>query len=266
MAALAGHHILWAPAHPKSQHTTHPTPAVHCPMGWQGTRWPRWQQRWPCDSCPSPAGPAASCSCHITILPGACPNNRRRCGGSSRMVVALPAEPVTRDPPQPHRCPVLSHEPGTDPQWSLLGSPSPSGMLMAPARGASLSLCPDHTALPWSSTTGSPVSLRPAPEGHRGLGDVLLPWWAPAASSAPRHCPAPRRVGTGHPGSQGVPPWAPGSREGAPEPSSEAWDAKPNLGGAGGGVPPLPAGFHGEHTLYRQRHHFPWIVGQQKRK
>lgn len=120
--------------HTPNPSTPHPTPAVHCPVGWQGTRWPQWQQRWPCDSCPSPAGPAASCSCHITILPGACPNNRHRCGGSSRMVVALPAEPVTRDPPQPHgwdRCPVLSHEPGTDPQWSLLGSPSPSGMLIA---------------------------------------------------------------------------------------------------------------------------------------
>lgn len=30
--------------------------------------------------------------------------------------------------------------------------------------------------------------------------------------------------------------------------------------------PLLSAGFHGEYTLYRECHHFPWIVGQQERK
>lgn len=28
----------------------------------------------------------------------------------------------------------------------------------------------------------------------------------------------------------------------------------------------LAASFHGEHTLYSECHHFPWIVGQQERK
>lgn len=92
----------WALHHSTPQILAPATPLQHCPMGWQGTRWPWWQQRWPRCSCPSPGGPAASCSCHITILPRACPNNRRRCGGSSRKVVALPAELVSPETP---RCP-----------------------------------------------------------------------------------------------------------------------------------------------------------------
>lgn len=74
------------------------------------------------------------------------------------------------------------------PPWVTEPLRDARGAHVAPARGASLSLCPGHAALPQSSTMGSPVSLRAAPEGHRGLGEVLLPWWAPAAPSAPGHC------------------------------------------------------------------------------
>lgn len=138
---------------------------------------------------------------------------------------------VTGDPTVPgwDRCPVLTMslaQPPTSalvPAWVTKPVLSPSGMLVAHTwlqhmdHGASLSLCPGHTALLQGSTTGSCVSLRPAPEGHWGLGKVLLPWWAPAAPSAPGHCPAPHGVGAGHPGSWPHGPWhspaMPGSRK-----------------------------------------------------
>lgn len=126
-----------------------------------------------------------------------------------------PETPHSPTVPGWDRCPVLNCDPGTDPHRGCgpslghqAGAEPPSGMLVAHTwlqhvdHGASLSLCPGRAALLQSSTTGFCVSLRPAPEGHWGLGKVLLPWWAPAAPAAPGHCPVPHGVGTGHPGSR----------------------------------------------------------------
>lgn len=93
--------------------------------------------------------PAAGCSCHITILPGACPNNRRDCGGRKpEGHGAASGAGLTGDPnaaPQcpaqcpPHgtsglgRVPAVTPGPNAHPApWSLpSAAPSPSGMLMA---------------------------------------------------------------------------------------------------------------------------------------
>lgn len=104
-----------------------------------------------------------------------------------------------RRPPRAwDRCPVLSHAPGTDPhrgRGPSLGHQAPRGCSWrtrgsSTAHGASLSLCPGHTELPRSSTTGSRVSLRPALKGTVGWGRICCPgghWQHPLLLGTARH-------------------------------------------------------------------------------
>lgn len=196
-AALAGHRILWAPAHPKSWHLP------------------------PHSSCVVSRGVAGHTVAVVAAVVAASQlpiPSRPRCQlqlPHYYSAQSLPKQPAPlwweqpegrgsasraghRRPPTAPRCPagtgalcstVTRAQTPTGavvPPWVTKPVPSPSGVLVAHTwlqhvdHGASLCLCPGHTALLQSSTTGSCVSLRPAPEGHWGLGKVLLPWWAPA--------------------------------------------------------------------------------------
>lgn len=68
---------LQAPARPKTRHPPPPQARSASPQGGRelggsgGTHRPATQPH---------QVPTISCSCHITILPGACPNNQRDCG------------------------------------------------------------------------------------------------------------------------------------------------------------------------------------------
>lgn len=181
-------------------------------------------------------------SCHITILPRA----SRTTGGLWQEEAKSPGGEPQRHPARPRApaCPgaVPSPTPNLPPRSStVLGS--------APRRAGSR-----------AGTTGTALPPHRVPLGRhlkgRRVGD------GPARPARPlQGCPVASQ--RGRPGAgAGV-----GARRGAPEPSSEArrctaetWEEP------GVAFSLLSARFHGEHTLYSECHHFPWIVGQRERK
>lgn len=174
-------------------------------------------------------------SCHITILPRA----SRTTGGLWQEEAKKPQRGAAAAPPSASPCPRAV--PSPTPKPSPCSSPTP---------GRERGWHHRHSSAP------APRALGEAPEGQEGFGD------GPARPARPlQGCPVPSQ--RGRPGAGvGV-----GARRGAPEPSSEArrctaetWEEP------GVAFSLLSARFHGEHTLYSECHHFPWIVGQRERE
>lgn len=169
------------------------------------------------------------------------PNNRRIVAGGSKKTPTGSCSGTTERVPVPRGCAI------TDPK---------TFSLQQPHAGLSTTLGRERGWHHRHSSAPAPRALGEAPEGQEGFGD------GPARPARPlQGCPLPSQ--RGRPGAGvGV-----GARRGAPEPSSEArrctaetWEEP------GVAFSLLSARFHGEHTLYSECHHFPWIVGQRERE
>lgn len=164
---------------------------------------------------------------------------------------------------------------------------STTATLQATKRGAEpLGAAPTHAPRGIASAGAAPSptpTLPPAAAQHhagQGAGPALpaqlcprtaCPWEAPEGQEGWGWPRSPRTATPGLPRALGARPArsSPKCRcsPRSPEPSSEAqrctaetWEEP------GVAFSLLSARFHGEHTLYSECHHFPWIVGQQERK
>lgn len=156
---------LLRPGTASLQAPAHPTPA--CAVSPRGGRdhggggGGRGPAARPCQA------PAASCSCHITILPRACPNNRGDCGGRKpEGHGAASGTGLAGDPHAAPRCPARCLPHGT------LGCPNPRPRSAITPRPKP----PSSAAVPPQATE----------RGAEPLGD------AHGASAAPAH--GPRRI------------------------------------------------------------------------